>query len=100
MNTGAILARINFGLMVASGASLAIVRRVAGWEGARFASARCAGGRRDSRDIGGEASPDTRKVLESGVNPMAGKSTANATRHGGLENMLGLALGAPEFQRR
>jgi hypothetical protein len=50
--------------------------------------------------LGGEASPDTRKVLESGVNPMVGDSTAHATKRGGLETMVGLALGAPEFQRR
>jgi len=101
INTGAILARINFGLLVATGrvpgASLAE------WtDGHELASL--------SRDaqvdgvikaiLGGEASPDTRRVLESGINPMAGDSTASATKHGGLETIVGLALGAPEFQRR
>ena len=50
--------------------------------------------------LGGEASPDTRKVLESGVNPMASDSTSAATKLSGFENIVGLALGAPEFQRR
>ncbi|MDQ2766725.1 MAG: DUF1800 domain-containing protein, partial [Gemmatimonadota bacterium] len=101
INTGAILARINFGLVVAAGrvpgASLAE------WtDGKELASL----SREAQVDgvikaiLGGEASPDTRKVLESGVNPMASDSTASATKHGGLETMVGLALGAPEFQRR
>jgi hypothetical protein len=39
-------------------------------------------------------------VLESGVNPMASDTTAREAPRGGLETMIGLALGAPEFQRR
>jgi hypothetical protein len=31
---------------------------------------------------------------------MPGDGTANATKRGRFETMLGLALGAPEFQRR
>jgi uncharacterized protein (DUF1800 family) len=101
INTGAILARINFGLMVASG-------RVPGASLAEWADGKTlASLPRDAQVdgviraiLGGEASPDTRKVLESGVNPMAGDSTATFTRQGGLETMIGLALGAPEFQRR
>ncbi|MEP7064565.1 MAG: DUF1800 domain-containing protein [Gemmatimonadota bacterium] len=101
INTGAILARINFGLLVASGRvpgasptewtdekALANVSREAQVDGVIRAI------------LGGEASPDTRKVLSSAVNPMAADSTTNATRRGGLETMVGLALGAPEFQRR
>ena len=101
INTGAILARINFGLVVAAGrvpgASLAE------WaEGKKLASlphtAQVDGVIRVI--LGGEASPDTRKVLESGVNPMASDSTSSTTKISGLEQMIGLALGAPEFQRR
>jgi uncharacterized protein (DUF1800 family) len=101
INTGAILARINFGLVVAAGrvpgASLAE------WtDGAELAAlprtAQVDGVIRSI--LGGEASPDTRKVLESGVNPMASDSTSAATQRNGFENMVGLALGAPEFQRR
>ena len=101
INTGAILARINFGLVVAAGRVPGA--SVAEWtDGKELASL--------SHDaqvdgvikaiLGGEASPDTRKVLESGANPMASDSTARATKRGGLETMVGLALGAPEFQRR
>ncbi len=101
INTGAILARINFGLLVASG-------RVPGASPAEWADgeALAALPRNAQVDgvvraiLGGEASPDTRRVLESGVNPMANDSAANATPRGGLETMIGLALGAPEFQRR
>ena len=102
INTGAILARINFGL---DGRGRTRTRRVAGGvDGWTSRSPHC----RTTQQVdgvirailGGEASPDTRKVLESGVNPMASDSTANATRRGGLETMVGLALGAPEFQRR
>ncbi|HSU94906.1 MAG TPA: DUF1800 domain-containing protein [Gemmatimonadaceae bacterium] len=101
INTGAILARINFGLLVASG-------RVPGASPAEWTDGRALASLPHDAQVdgvirmilGGEASPDTRKVLESGVNPMASYSTANATRSGGLETMIGLALGAPEFQRR
>ncbi|MBA2686419.1 MAG: DUF1800 domain-containing protein [Gemmatimonadaceae bacterium] len=101
INTGAILARINFGLVVASGkvpgASLAE------WtDGAQLQSlphgAQVDGIIRSI--LGGEASPDTRRVLESGVNPMASDSASAATKLTGFENIVGLALGAPEFQRR
>jgi uncharacterized protein (DUF1800 family) len=101
INTGAILARINFGLVVASG-------RVPGaslseWTDGAALESLAHGAQVDGviRSIlGGEASPDTRKVLESGVNPMASDSTSAATKLNGFEKMVGLALGAPEFQRR
>jgi len=101
INTGAILARINFGLLVASG-------RVPGASPAEWTDGKALASLPHDAQVdgvirtilGGEASPDTRKVLESGVNPMASDSTAGATRRGGLETMVGLALGAPEFQRR
>jgi uncharacterized protein (DUF1800 family) len=101
INTGAILARINFGLVVAAGRVPGASR--AEWtDGAELAAlprtAQVDGVIRSI--LGGEASPDTRKVLESGVNPMASDSTSAATQLNGFENMVGLALGAPEFQRR
>jgi hypothetical protein len=43
-------------------------------------------------------SQDTRQVLLSGENPLAGKT--DRAPMGGLQQVLGLALGAPEFQRR
>jgi uncharacterized protein (DUF1800 family) len=101
INTGAILARINFGLVVAAG-------RVPGASLAEWADGKALAALPTERQVdgvirailGGESSPDTRKVLESGVNPMASDSTAADTKMGGLEKMVGLALGAPEFQRR
>lgn len=100
INTGAILARINFGLAVAAG-------RLPGAPVAPWARALGLG--RLPRDqqidvvvrelLGGEASPDTRKVLRSGANPLLGDAGADSTA-AGLERIVGLALGAPEFQRR
>jgi uncharacterized protein (DUF1800 family) len=142
INTGAILNRINFGLAMAGGAipgarperwpryaELASAPRAAQVDGV-IASV-----------LGGEASVDTRRILEAGVNPLA-KECAGApgagrgspsgradcaspatdsvvmqddmapvTRRGrdplsrpvnldGLNEIIGLALGAPEFQRR
>ena len=101
INTGAILARINFGFLVASGRVPGV--SPAEWTEGKALSALTHDAQVDGvirAILGGEASPDTRKVLESGVNPMASDSTAIATRRGGLETMIGLALGAPEFQRR
>ncbi len=99
MNTGAILGRINFGLALAAnrvpGAS------VAGWPEA----AELAGAPRDvqvDRVVGalleGGASPDTRRILLTGTHPMLGGKPAEQTA--GLAQVVGLALGSPEFQRR
>jgi len=129
INTGSILNRINFGLALAAGRMPGV--SLATWE----QSAKLADAPHDQQvdaviaDIlGGEASPDTRKVLESGVNPLLGtqgsglgncpgdkgmcatsRSRAPSpeprvpspeSRAPSLPRLLGLALGAPEFQRR
>jgi len=146
INTGAIINRINFGLAVAGG-------RVPGVSLSLWAEGE--GLEEGNRDadvdgvvkaiLGGEASPDTRKVLESGENPLlatasdedtlaemalsdsmaprldtmttpmvsvpgvkAGKKGARRQADplgrpaelDGLALVVGLALGAPEFQRR
>lgn len=138
MNTGAILGRINFGLMVASG-------RVPGVTmGRDLALDELRGVSRDAQVdgvvklfFGGQVSPDTRQVLLSGENPllsMRSPDTASTNRASdmgramppgpppfgggggrgrgqlaaptapialhGLAQVIGLALGAPEFQRR
>ena len=133
MNTGAILNRINFGLMVATG-------RIPGaplsaWP--PFDSLRTAP-RAAQVDavvesfLAGRASPDTREILLSGQNPLADRAAADSSlfradddatpmapagRRGrgrggraaalgrmpaltGLPQVIGLALGSPEFQRR
>jgi uncharacterized protein (DUF1800 family) len=98
MNSGAILSRINFGLQMAS-------ERVPGVTFGRVAEIDAlAGASRDTQVdgvvklfFGGQVSPDTRQVLQSGENPLA---TAQKNQLGGLQQIVGLALGAPEFQRR
>jgi uncharacterized protein (DUF1800 family) len=138
MNTGAILNRINFGMAAAAnripGASLDR------WpEAARLRNA----SRADQVDgviaalLGGQASPQTRAILTTGVHPMVaqaaadsspsmvmatdtisepdaspaetaqrrrqrltGQGFANVPELTGLAQVVGLALGSPEFQRR
>jgi hypothetical protein len=134
INTGTILSRINFAMALAAG-------RVPGVSLSRWPEA--ASLRDAPRSVqvdgvihgflGGEASPDTRRILDSGINPMldvAGADTLAAdldlpdekaeagmpqteglvrARRGarmrpaelnGLAQVVGLALGSPEFQRR
>lgn len=131
INTGAILNRINFGLALAGGAIPGA--RPDRWP--RFAELNRAE-RSAQVDgviagfLGGEASVETRKILEAGVNPLAGAcgtqtdcgittpepaimddGMAPVRGRGrdplsrpqsldGLREIIGLALGAPEFQRR
>jgi uncharacterized protein (DUF1800 family) len=139
MNTGAILNRINFGMAAAAsripGASL---NR---WpDAARLRTA----SRAEQVDgviaslLGGQASPQTREILTTGVHPMvaqasadssasmvmaadtvsdpavaspgdaaqrrrqrlAGQGFTNVPELTGLAQVVGLALGSPEFQRR
>jgi uncharacterized protein (DUF1800 family) len=86
MNAGAILDRINFGVALAAG-------RLPGASSARTAELERLRSlpRAEQADavidalLGGEASPATREILLRGETPL---------------EMVGLALGAPEFQRR
>jgi len=99
INTGAILDRINFGLALARGQLPGV--DLAAWGHAGGLDTLSGSARVDAvirAVLGGEASPDTRKVLESGVNPMV-QGTGNGERGTGLRQLIGLALGAPEFQR-
>ena len=97
MNSGAILSRINFGLQMASG-------RVPGVTFGRVTEIDALRGAPREAQVdgvvkllfGGQVSPDTRQVLLSGENPLA----TERTQLGGLQQIVGLALGAPEFQRR
>jgi uncharacterized protein (DUF1800 family) len=110
MNTGAILSRINFGLAVA--AHRVPGARTSDWpayESLRRADrATQVTGVIDAL-LGGVVAPETRQVLESGTNPLLGRATARDTFAdapgrgrplSGLDQVIGLALGAPEFQRR
>lgn len=134
INTGTILNRINFAMALAAGRVPGVQLR--SWpEAARLREAprgvQVDGVIRGL--LGGEASTDTRRILESGVNPMldvAGADTlavdldlpdenaeSSMPRTGGmvgarraprmrpaelrgLAQVVGLALGSPEFQRR
>ena len=131
INTGAILNRINLGILVASG-------RVPGaplrsWppfvELARAPRAQQVEVVVESF-LAGRASPETREILVSGNNPLMDRATADSTmldpdppaqmdgrrggglgrgRQGGFQRLpqlsglpqvIGLALGSPEFQRK
>ncbi len=113
VNTGAILNRINFGIALAAG-------RVPGTSRASWPLP--AGIDNASRDtqvdavvvafLGGEVSPETRAVLKEGNNPLlAGTAPDSSAMQGerafrrlpsleGVPQIVGLALGSPEFQRR
>jgi uncharacterized protein (DUF1800 family) len=98
INTGSILERISFGVMAASGAMPGASARTSPAYGAAIAAT--------SRDaqveivvrgvLGGWVSPDMRAVLVQGENPLGERRrTADP-----LVQLIGLALGSPEFQRR
>jgi uncharacterized protein (DUF1800 family) len=97
MNTGAILGRINFGLTLAGGRMPGVsFGPVPSLDSLKSAP-------RDNQVdgviktlLGGKVSTDTRDVLLSGSNPLAD----NSIKLGGLQQVIGLALGSPEFQRR
>ena len=126
INTGTILNRINFGLALAAGRlpGVSLRRWPASVELRNAPRAEQVDGVIHAL-LGGEVSPDTRRILESGVNPMLGAKGADTllvdlgaadeasddqrprrrSRQApivleGLAQVLGLALGSPEFQRR
>jgi uncharacterized protein (DUF1800 family) len=97
MNTGAILARINFGITVAAsrvpGAS---VKTWPAYEALRTAPRDKQVDAAIDAFLRGSASNETREILVSGRNPLAPTESSGT----GLAQIVGLALGAPEFQRR
>ncbi|MDQ2665634.1 MAG: DUF1800 domain-containing protein [Gemmatimonadota bacterium] len=104
MNTGAVLSRINFGSNVAAGRVIGIV--AGKWAPPAWAPGASLEQQVDAISaalLQGEMSADTHRVLISGSNPLAaraGMGAAPAGRLPTLIELLGLALGAPEFQRR
>lgn len=135
MNTGAILNRINFGLMIATGRLPGAPLR--GWPGYDSLLTAPREAQVDAvieSFLAGRASPDTREILLSGENPLAARAAADSSmfrpddeagaapmnapgRRGGgrggrgggfsriptltgLAQVIGLAIGSPEFQRR
>jgi uncharacterized protein (DUF1800 family) len=98
INTGTILNRINFGLALAAGRLPGVsLPRWAHAEGLDTLSGEAQVDGVIHALLGGEASPDTRRVLVSGVNPLVERPSE---RLDGLARTVGLAIGAPEFQRR
>jgi uncharacterized protein (DUF1800 family) len=101
MNTGAILNRINFGLAVATNRLPGV--RLQQWPAARTLATQPREAQVDGviRELLGDAvSSDTRAVLLTGTNPLL-TSRGDAPRAGnGFAQIVGLALGSPEFQRR
>ena len=116
MNTGAILNRINFGMAVAA-------NRLPGTSindlpGADSLKRAARGAQVDAvvQDfLGGAVSPDMRKILISGENPLASRAPSAVAsdsvsvgskpgppspRLNGFAQVVGLAIGSPEFQRR
>jgi uncharacterized protein (DUF1800 family) len=90
INAGAILNRINYGMAVVSG----------GYPGVSLATLPYS--TQPDSVVGsvlqGEVSVDTRRILASGVNPLAQLPARSPGSLGGTKT-VGLALGAPEFQR-
>jgi uncharacterized protein (DUF1800 family) len=127
MNAGAILNRINFGLALAGDRVPGVVTgNVAELEAVRDATRERQVDAVVRVFFGGQVSPETREILMSGENPFAratsdtsssmpvnnqmgpggggrrqgGQPDMSAVRLSGLDQIIGLALGAPEFQRR
>ena len=103
MNTGAVLNRINFGGNVAAGRIPGIV--VNKWPPGLALKGVTQATMADSVAsalLQGEVSSDTHAVLTSGSNPVAERAgVAPAAKKGAptLAELIGLALGTPEFQR-
>jgi len=103
INSGSILNRINFGTLAANGGLPGLT--VDRWPPATALRTASFPDQVDGvvRELlGGEASPETRSILLSRMNPLVGvmpePAPSDAPRR--LKELVGLTLGAPEFQRR
>jgi uncharacterized protein (DUF1800 family) len=109
LGTGAILNRVNFGLALAAGRLPgANPMAVPGVEMLRQASREAQVDAVVNAFLGGDASSVTRSVLLTGRNPLLEAAAADSSARAfasqapprGLAQVIGLALGSPEFQRR
>lgn len=105
MGAGAILNRINFGLAV--GANRLPGARATAFPGAeplRTANREAQVDGVISVFLGGRVSPETREILLTGRNPLLSGNATDGEREipplQGLAQLVGLAIGSPEFQRR
>jgi uncharacterized protein (DUF1800 family) len=107
INAGSLLDRINFGVQAGSGRlRFAPAEQWPGWA---VLSAEPLDRQVDGvvdQVLGGNASPETRSILFKGQNPLAAVAVADtgmvraAPARPSLKDLLGIALGSPEFQRR
>lgn len=101
MNSGSILNRINFASQVATGRFPdTAVEFWPPWRSLAFADFTSQVQGVIDHVLGGDVSRDTREILMSGRNPLAKADMSESIARPGLRDLLGLALGAPEFQRR
>jgi uncharacterized protein (DUF1800 family) len=100
INAGSLLDRINFGVQVGGGRlRFAPAEQWPGWAVlSAMPLDRQVDGVVDQL-LGGNVSPETRSILFKGQNPLAA-ANAPAPVRPSLRDLLGIALGSPEFQRR
>ena len=105
LGAGAILGRINFGVLI--GANRLPGAHPTRWPGAEALLQADRARQVDgviAAFLGGRASAESRTILVSGENPLAGGDGSEMGRQGaqlrGLAQIVALALGSPEFQRR
>jgi uncharacterized protein (DUF1800 family) len=100
INAGSLLDRINFGVQVGGGRlRFAPAEQWPGWALlSTMPLDRQVDGVVDQL-LGGNASPETRSILLKGQNPLAAAGSPAPVRPS-LRDLLGIALGSPEFQRR
>jgi uncharacterized protein (DUF1800 family) len=100
INAGSLLDRINFGVQVGGGRlRFAPAEQWPGWS---LLSAMPLDRQVDGvvdQLLGGSVSPETRSILFKGQNPLATAGSPPPVRPS-LKDLLGIALGSPEFQRR
>jgi len=110
ITAGSLLDRINFGVQMATGKALpgATMEQWPGWGELSQAPIERQVDGVVEQILGGDVSRETRGVLLAGRNPLVAKgvdapvvmSGARRTPAPTLRDLLGLALGSPEFQRR
>ncbi|HEY2848411.1 MAG TPA: DUF1800 domain-containing protein [Gemmatimonadaceae bacterium] len=100
INAGSLLDRINFGVQV--GAGHLRFAPAEQWPGYALLVSMPLAQQVDgvvNQLLGGNASPETREILFKGQNPLVAADTP-APAKPSLKDLLGIALGSPEFQRR
>ena len=100
INAGSLLDRINFGVQVGGGRlRFAPAEQWPGWAILSTVPLDKQVDGVVDQLLGGNASPETRSILFKGQNPLAGSNAPPPVRPS-LRDLLGIALGSPEFQRR